>query len=458
MNRAKAPLRSTLILGALFIIISTFLLPVHSAAFGQPYIFERSFGTIGTGPGQFEQITALAQDSHGNYIILDGSAGEYQICTHDGVCTEHDTVAKVEGQLGGQAGLAINSKDEIFITNQYYGKVEKCLPGGSCEVFLTEHDGLGIQPGAIAIDAHDRIYITDENSGRGHIIVCDSAGSCSSFGSWGSNLGQFSDPCGLAINSRGQVVIFDSSNPRIQTCDHQGNCEYASYDHSYYSYCGLNDGQGIALMPSDTMIITGNGEPDVGACTLGGACRKVAWYNYSDGTFNPDNPASVMVTNNDRLVIGGYGAVHFLAPNVSVNPGINDAWIEPGVPGQGLLISVFEDIKVMFVAWFTYEATRPAGFPEPEIGEWGHRWITLQGSFSGDVANLNIYLTQGGEFESKTTQPDDAVKIGEATLTLHNCYSATLIYNIDGTDFQGTKNLVRIVADNVPNCQILSGS
>ena len=211
------------------------------------------------------------------------------------------------------------------------------------------------------------------------------------------------------------------------------------------------------VLPSDTMVTTGYGYSHVNACTPGGACRLVVKYDYYNANYLI-SPAAIIVNENNRLVIGDYGAVHFLAPNVTVNPGINDAWIEPGVPGQGLLVSVFESIPLMFVAWFTYEATRPVGFPDPEIGEWGHRWVTMQGGYSGNVANLDIFLTQGGEFESKTTTPDDAVRIGDATLTLHNCNSATLAYRIDGTQYQGTKNLVRIVGDNVPNCEILSGN
>ena len=286
--------------------------------------------------------------------------------------------------------------------------------------------------------------------------MCNSAANCSSFGTWGDALGEFSSPYGLAINSRGLVVITDVGNQRVQACDHMGNCEYVGYESSNYYYYGGYYGQGVTLLPSDLMITTGYGYGHVNACTPGGACRLVAWYDYNNSNYI-NSPAAVMVNNDGRLVIGDYGAVHFLAPNITLNPGINDAWVEPGVAGQGLLVSVFENISVMFIAWFTYEATRPAGLPAPEIGEWGHRWITLQGNYEGNVADLTIYHSEGGEFESKTTKPADALAIGKATLTMHDCYRATLEYAIDGTNFQGTKDLVRIVSDNIPTCQIMSG-
>lgn len=455
MDRTKLARRSGESFATSFIFSSILLLLLINTAFAQPYVHERSFGTYGEGPGQFQQVTALAQDSHGHYIILDNYAAEFQVCTDNGICTEHDTVAKAENQAGGQWGLAVNSMDEIFITNQY-GNVEKCTHDGTCEVLITEHDGLNIYPYGIAIDAQDRIYIADVNYAR--ILVCNSAGNCSSFGTWGTGLGQFNNPYGLVIRADGKVLISDFDSFRVQACDHLGNCEYTRYDNSYSYYYG-GYGQGIALLPSGTMITTGYGYAQVNACAPGGVCRVVAQYDYNNPNYL-QSPAGVMVNDNDRLVIGDYGAIHFLRPNVTINAGINDAWIEggiPGLPGQGLLVSVFENIPLIFIAWFTYESARPAGFPAPEIGEWGHRWVTMQGGYTGNVANLDIYLTQGGVFESSNPPPDTAVRIGSATLTLHNCHSATLDYSFDGTNYQGTKNLIRIAGDNVPNCQIMSG-
>ncbi len=432
------------------LLLAAFML-CNSLAFAQPYIHERSFGTAGTGPGQFGQITAVDQDSEGNYVILDGYVGEFQVCSDNGICTEYETAAKIANEHGNQWGLAVNSQDQVFITDQM-GKVERCNPGEVCEVILTEYDGLPLYPWGIAIDSQDRIYIADVNYAR--ILVCDANANCSSFGTWGSELGEFSNPYGLAITPDDRVLVVDSGNLRVQICDHVGNCEDAGYDNTYNYYGAY--GQGMALLPSGTMISTGYGYAHVNACTPGGACRLISRYDYYNSGYL-QSPAAVLVNENKRLVIGDYGALHFLRPNITINPGINDAWVEAGILSQGLLVSVFEKIPLVFIAWFTYEATRPSGLPSPEIGEWGHRWITLQGGYQGNVATLGIYLTEGGAFEDKTTIPDDAKKIGEATLTVHDCHNATLVYNIEGTSFQGTKKLTRVAYDNVPTCEILSG-
>ena len=46
-------------------------------------------------------------------------------------------------------------------------------------------------------------------------------------------------------------------------------------------------------------------------------------------------------------------------PRDSINPGMNDAWFYPATDGQGMLISVFDDAGVMFIAWFTFDVERP---------------------------------------------------------------------------------------------------
>ncbi len=123
MSRTNTYHPSGMSLGTLYILASTLLLLSLNTAFAQPWVYERSFGTQGSGPGQFEQITAIDMDSQGNYVILDGYVGEYQICSNTGVCDEFETAAKKANEHGNQWGLAVNCQDEIFITSQW-GKVE----------------------------------------------------------------------------------------------------------------------------------------------------------------------------------------------------------------------------------------------------------------------------------------------------------------------------------------------
>jgi len=42
-----------------------------------------------------------------------------------------------------------------------------------------------------------------------------------------------------------------------------------------------------------------------------------------------------------------------------INAGLNDSWFNPATNGQGFFITVFPDIQMMFLAWFTYDTERP---------------------------------------------------------------------------------------------------
>src|SRR5210317_359371 len=92
-------------------------------------------------------------------------------------------------------------------------------------------------------------------------------------------------------------------------------------------------------------------------------------------------------------------------PAFEINAGLNDAWVTPGIPGQGFFIMVFPDLGLMFLAWFTYDTQRPDDSIVALLGEPGHRWLTALGAFDGDTAELNVELTRGGVFNSPSPDP-----------------------------------------------------
>jgi hypothetical protein len=157
------------------------------------------------------------------------------------------------------------------------------------------------------------------------------------------------------------------------------------------------------------------------------------------------------------------GAVYlFVDPTLNVpsliNPGFNDAWYNPATNGQGLLITVFPEIKQMFLAWFTFDTERPSGDVTAMLGEPGHRWLTAQGPYDGDTANLTIYVTKGGVFDSAepvaTTDLD-----GDGTMTLEfaDCENGLVTYAITSLGISGEIPIARITPDNVALCETLSG-
>ena len=138
-----------------------------------------------------------------------------------------------------------------------------------------------------------------------------------------------------------------------------------------------------------------------------------------------------------------------------INPGLNDAWFNEDTSGQGILITVFPEIETVFLAWFTFDTERPDESVTAMLGEPGHRWLTAQGNFTGNKAELAVIVSEGGVFDSVAPE---AVPRPDGTIILEftDCNSGTISYDIPSVDRQGTIPIKRISLDNVPLCEQLS--
>ncbi len=141
-----------------------------------------------------------------------------------------------------------------------------------------------------------------------------------------------------------------------------------------------------------------------------------------------------------------------------INAGLNDVWATPGKNGQGILFAVFPDAGVFFSAWFTYDSTRPPNDATAELGEADQRWLTMQGEFAGNTANLQVYYSTGGVFDMASPAPGNPIAIGTATIVFQDCGNATLTYSIPDLGLENTEPLVRIVGDNIPLCEEINNA
>ena len=140
-----------------------------------------------------------------------------------------------------------------------------------------------------------------------------------------------------------------------------------------------------------------------------------------------------------------------------IHAGMADAWYDPATAGQGFFVTVYPDIEVVFLAWFTYDAERPGPDDPATLGEPGHRWLTAQGSYSNGIAVLNVVMTSGGVFDRPEPAVENDAEYGTMTIEWEDCEHATLNYDIEVPDLQGTIELQRLAPDRVRLCEALSG-
>jgi hypothetical protein len=233
----------------------------------------------------------------------------------------------------------------------------------------------------------------------------------------------------------------------------------------YFTPCWDDDGRLLTLNPS-TAAILGSRNLATDTCYMGLAARpsdgtlfasynwESAWNPYVLVTLNPNNGNATLVGNTYLT-----GILHDLTftdaidVGFHINAGMNDSWYNPATSGQGFFINVFEDKGIIFMAWFTYDTERPPGGATANLGEPGHRWVTAQGPYDGDTAELTAYLSEGGTFDSPTPPVAPAVPIGSITVVWHDCENATLTYDFDPPGVTGEVDIQRIVPDNAQYCE-----
>jgi hypothetical protein len=343
------------------------------------------------------------------------------------------------GQFNTPMGVAIDNQGQIIVADAFNSRIQVCDRSGNCTAFGTAGTEAGqFSPTDVAVDSQNRIIVVD--SGNHRMQVCNHQGNCTPFGGLGSQLGRFNAPIAVAVDSEDRMVIGDQFNGRVQICDAQGICN--SIGHLVKDPMNFQAGEfgfikGVAVDQQDRILVTEN---------IGGSARKTLQSCSPDcsviKTF--EIPSYIAVDHFNRIYVVENGEVHrcdhaglceilqmagdsfwgkglaftqanelvvsyhrdhqirifATTPTFKINPGLNDAWFNPATNGQGFLITVFPEIKQMFLAWFTYDTERPPEDVTAMLGGPGQRWLTAQGPYEGDTANLTIFVTEGGVFDA----------------------------------------------------------
>ncbi|MDX1555721.1 MAG: hypothetical protein R3212_06830 [Xanthomonadales bacterium] len=123
----------------------------------------------------------------------------------------------------------------------------------------------------------------------------------------------------------------------------------------------------------------------------------------------------------------------------SINAGLSGNWFNPETPGQGIIIDVIPARDVVVIGWYTFEAEGALA-----LGSSEQRWFTAVGGYLDAQADLTVYNTSGGAFNS--ARPALTMPAGTATLVFESCTRARLTYAIDG-GHAGDIELLRLSPD-----------
>ena len=187
---------------------------------------------------------SVVTDSRGRIIVSDPGAGGVHI--FDLKEQKYKFLSRKEKSKEAMTTpqcVAVDAKDNIYVTDSELGKIFVFEPGGKFSRVigsLKQGEGFFKHPTGIAVDsAAQRIYVTD--TWRDQIFVMDMEGSVlQKIGKSGSGEGEFKFPTELRLDGSNLMVV-DAMNFRVQVLDRSGAFQFAIGK--------LGDGQGEMFRP-----------------------------------------------------------------------------------------------------------------------------------------------------------------------------------------------------------------
>lgn len=178
-----------------------------------------SFGSRGSGLGEFEYPSGLAITSSGTVVVSDGLNHRIQELTVDGRCLKSvGKKGKGNLQFNQPKGITIdNDTGNLYITEYANHRVQVLDPDLN---YFSTIGGSGSAPGRFsnpyttAFDSLGHLYVADYGNHRIQKFTSD--GRCMGiFGSKGSGQGELLNPVGIAIDDNDILYVTERYNHRI---------------------------------------------------------------------------------------------------------------------------------------------------------------------------------------------------------------------------------------------------
>ena len=206
----------------------------------------REFGTQGTADGQFQYPQGLAYNKAGNIIVADQRNSRIQVFTSTG----HWIRTFGQEVLKGPYRVSVTSDGNIVVSDATEEKVSMFSPEGVLLLQFVPSTGTRVNPHSAIF--HDNKFFVSLSS---HMVrVFDSRGShLYDIGEYGKGVGQFSNPEGLAVNTDDLLLVCDGIN-RVQVVTLNGEF-VTSFGSSGSSKGQFSSPQGITATPDGRVFI-----------------------------------------------------------------------------------------------------------------------------------------------------------------------------------------------------------
>jgi YD repeat-containing protein len=207
--------------------------PEGTAEVVYPSVYEATFGSAGSGSGQFKNPEGSAVDAMGDVWVADEGNSRIEKFSSTGtVIGAYGSKGSGAAQFSEPFGVAVNrtpGSGAIYVTDSGNNRIVELNAGGE---FL-EAIGWGV------------------SDGKAELEVCKS--SCKA-GIAGSGSGQLNGPSGVTIDSAGNIWVVDGGNDRVEEFSAEG--KYLAQFGSKGSGNGqLSEPAGIAIAEGEVYVV-----------------------------------------------------------------------------------------------------------------------------------------------------------------------------------------------------------
>jgi len=270
--------------------------------------FMSMWGSSGSGDGEFYYPMGIAIDNSGFVYVADYGNHRIQKFTSGGqFMSTWGSFGSGDGEFNHPRGIAVDNSNFVYVADYGNHRIQKFTSDGQfVDTWGSSGSGDGEfnRPSGIAIDRNNLVYIVDGYNHRIQKFTSDGQ-FMDTWGSFGSGDGEFNRPSGIAIDRNKFVYVADYNNHRIQkfTSDGRFVDKWGSF--------GSGDGEfrypsGVAVDASDFVYVVDFGNRRIQKFTSGGQFRST-WGSSGSGDGEFRYPRGIAVdTNNFVYVVDGY--------------------------------------------------------------------------------------------------------------------------------------------------------
>ena len=183
------------------------------------------FSKYGDTPGQLIWPAGIALDSTQNVYVTDEWMNRVSIFDREGNFLRlWGSPGESDGQFNRPSGIVVDGEDNLYIVDTFNNRVQKFTGEGK---YLSQWgipgsgEGEFQIPWGITTDIQGNVYVADFNNHRVQKFTPDGE-YLAQFGSYGSGRGELNRPSDVAVDPDGDVYVCDWANNRVQVFGPEG--------------------------------------------------------------------------------------------------------------------------------------------------------------------------------------------------------------------------------------------